>query len=235
LNHKILAPGIFQYDLNLRLANKTLKLIKDSDEHIWEKAKIYAEVSHHSHAKNLPNSVTSVRTSDVTRLTSLSEDINKEISFEVNQNLMSYNMFFNEGPSLTINDEQFIVLRYGVGNYYKMHRDSGPPTYRTVSCLVYLNTDEYEGGETYFKHFDLNVKPEKPSVLLFPSSYSYSHTAKTVESGTKYILTNWYNDLPKIQNKDNRFMLSNLTNLNEKNISIINNDIYIKIEQGIKK
>lgn len=234
MNHKILAPGIVQYDFNLKLTDKILKSIKEADENIWEKAKVYGEAANHSNgSKNISPNINTVRTSDITALETLSESLNKEVIFEINQSLLSYQMIFNEGENLAVNDERFIVLRYNVGNYYKMHRDSGPPTYRTVSCLVYLNPNQYDEGETYFKYFDLNVKPDRPSVLFFPSSYSYCHTAKSVGSGTKYILTNWYNDLPKISDKENRYMLSNLRNLNEKNIKVIDDEIYIKIDQGL--
>lgn len=234
MNHKILAPGIVQYDFNLKLTDRLLKSIKESDDNVWEKSKVYGEAAHHNkEPKDVPDNLKLVRTSDVSPLERISESLNKEVTFEVNQSLLSYQMLFNEGENLAVNDEIFIVLRYQVGNYYKMHRDSGPPTYRTVSCLVYLNPNEYDAGETYFKHFDLNVKPDRPSVLFFPSSYSYCHTAKSVESGTKYILTNWYNDLPKISDKENRFMLSNLRNLDERNMKIIDNDIYMKMNQGL--
>ena len=35
------------------------------------------------------------------------------------------------------------------------------------------------------------VKPDTPSLVLFPSNYAYSHTALPVDSGTKYALVTW--------------------------------------------
>ena len=93
-------------------------------------------------------------------------------------------------------DEGFGMLRYQLTNKYDLHADSDWHTYRVLSGLIYLNPSDYTGGETYFKHFDLNVKPEKPAVVLFPSDYVYLHAAKPVTDGVKYVLVTWMNDLP---------------------------------------
>lgn len=89
-------------------------------------------------------------------------------------------------------DEDFQLLKYGPGREYKEHADQGPGAdQRIVSGIIYLNPWEYEGGSTYFPNYNLNVNPELPSVVLFPSNYAYTHRAKAVLSGTKYAIVTW--------------------------------------------
>lgn len=88
-------------------------------------------------------------------------------------------------------DEGLTLLKYESGQYYKPHCDYAPHNPRYLSALILLNPDEYEGGGTHFVHFDEEIKPSSPSLVLFPSNYAYSHTALPVESGTKYALVTW--------------------------------------------
>jgi hypothetical protein len=88
------------------------------------------------------------------------------------------------------------------------------------SMVMYLN-DEYEGGEISFKivdsygfnqrpyinedydtasrdkHFDVGIKPKANSMVVFPSSSPYFHTAHIVKSGFKYMVPgHWiHNDM----------------------------------------
>lgn len=93
-------------------------------------------------------------------------------------------------------DEGLNLLKYEIGGKYNFHSDSDWTLYRTVSALIYLNPSEYSGGETHFKYFNLSVKPEKPSIVIFPANYAYLHSAMPVISGEKYIFVTWMNDLP---------------------------------------
>jgi len=88
-------------------------------------------------------------------------------------------------------DEGYTILRYQGGQEYKSHCDYAPHLPRYLSALVLLNPSEYEGGGTYFEHFDINIKPEKPSLVLFPSNYAYAHRAMPVIKGTKYAIVTW--------------------------------------------
>jgi predicted 2-oxoglutarate/Fe(II)-dependent dioxygenase YbiX len=93
-------------------------------------------------------------------------------------------------------DEGLNLLRYSGTNKYDFHTDGDWTMYRVLSGLIYLNPQDYEGGETYFKNFDLSIHPESPAIVLFPSNYAYLHAAMPVTKGTKYILVTWGNDLP---------------------------------------
>lgn len=93
------------------------------------------------------------------------------------------------------------ILRYHTGQFYKRHVDNlllasrrdevsqGVLT-RDVSIVGYLN-DDFVGGETFFDRQNLKVKPQKGSVLVFPSYYTHPHQSLPVTKGCKYAFTSW--------------------------------------------
>lgn len=93
------------------------------------------------------------------------------------------------------------ILRYRPGQFYKRHIDNlllasrrdeaslGVPT-RDVSIVGYLN-DGFAGGETFFDRQNLKFKPQKGSVLVFPSYYTHPHQSLPVIQGCKYAFTSW--------------------------------------------
>lgn len=88
-------------------------------------------------------------------------------------------------------DEGYQLLKYRGGQQYKGHSDYAPHIPRYLSALILLNPQDYQGGGTYFHHFDEMIKPDKPSLVLFPSNYAYAHQAMPVLSGTKYAIVTW--------------------------------------------
>lgn len=90
--------------------------------------------------------------------------------------------------------EPFSLLRYENSQEYKKHYDGGSSLVpRVVSAVCYLN-DDYEGGEIEFPYFNVKIKPEPGMLILFPSSFSYSHIAHPVTKGKKYNLVTWFKD-----------------------------------------
>ena len=100
--------------------------------------------------------------------------------------------------------------KYLLGQYYKEHHDFFTPftpefkTYcewmgqRTWTTMIYLN-DVEEGGETYFKHLKLKIKPEKGLLITWNNlffngipNYKTLHEALPPISGDKYIITKWW-------------------------------------------
>ena len=88
-------------------------------------------------------------------------------------------------------DEGYQLLKYSGGQQYIGHSDYAPHIPRYLSALILLNPQDYEGGGTYFHHFDEMIKPDKPSLVLFPSNYAYAHQAMPVISGHKYAIVTW--------------------------------------------
>jgi len=81
-------------------------------------------------------------------------------------------------------------LKYEKGHHFANHIDDVPDSRRTLSGVYYFN-DDYCDGQLYFKHFDLTIKPRPNTYLLFPSNWTYAHSAKKVTCGTKYAMVNF--------------------------------------------
>ena len=100
--------------------------------------------------------------------------------------------------------------KYEPGQYYKEHWDFFMPTtkeykiycewmgQRTWTAMVYLN-DVEEGGETYFKHLNLRVKPKQGMLVTWNNLYKNGlpnlktmHEACPPISGNKYVVTKWF-------------------------------------------
>lgn len=89
--------------------------------------------------------------------------------------------------------EGYNLLKYSGGEQYVAHYDGNTATGRTISAIVYLNSD-YEGGEIEFPNFGVKIKPEAGMLMLFPSNFAYAHIAHPVISGTKYAIVTWIKD-----------------------------------------
>jgi hypothetical protein len=83
--------------------------------------------------------------------------------------------------------EAFNFIRYNEGQHFQYHHDHGFSYNCTVSLVAYLN-DDYEGGGLHFQHQDILYTPVAGDVVIFPSTYMYSHRAMPVDNGTKYSL-----------------------------------------------
>lgn len=100
--------------------------------------------------------------------------------------------------------------KYEPGQYYKEHWDFFVPTsgeykvycelmgQRTWTTMIYLN-DVRVGGETYFKHLKLKLKPQKGTLIAWNNLYKNGitnfktmHEALPPISGKKYIITKWW-------------------------------------------
>ena len=79
-------------------------------------------------------------------------------------------------------------LKYDSGNTFNRHHDDHGSFKSRISLVYYVN-DDYEGGGLEFHNFGKVVEPISDSLLVFPSSYLFAHTAQTIISGTKYSIT----------------------------------------------
>lgn len=111
-------------------------------------------------------------------------DMHKLISNSIWDCLADYGRTYNVNVSYM---EAINVVKYGPGEYFNHHSDDGEAYRCTVSTVAYIN-DDYEGGELDFLFFDLKWKPEAGDMIVFPSSYIYSHASLPVRNGIKYSL-----------------------------------------------
>ena len=71
--------------------------------------------------------------------------------------------------------------------------DNIESTKRFLAIICYLN-DDFDGGETQFPKFDVNIKPTTGGVLLFPCTWSYLHKGSKCNNGyAKYVLGSFLN------------------------------------------
>lgn len=61
---------------------------------------------------------------------------------------------------------------------------------RILTWMVYLN-DVEEGGETEFLYLRKRIKPERGTLLIWPSGFPHTHRGNPPLSGDKYIMTGW--------------------------------------------
>lgn len=98
--------------------------------------------------------------------------------------------------------ENLQCVRYGQGQQFKPHFDSGDTNHRLHTLLVYLN-DDFEGGETFFPELNLKVQPQKGRALYFLNRdeddtvllYS-AHAGLPVDQGVKYACNIWVRNRP---------------------------------------
>lgn len=85
----------------------------------------------------------------------------------------------------------YSLLKYIDGGEYHIHHDHSPNNARVLSLVACLG-DEFEGGELEFNNFDLTIKLDKNSLVLFPSNFPYTHIAHPITKGVKYSLVTWF-------------------------------------------
>jgi len=83
------------------------------------------------------------------------------------------------------------IVRYTEGQFFAEHTDATPEYPRRVSAIVYLN-DDYKGGTITFTNIDKSFKPKANTIMIFPSSEHFSHSADPVISGTKYAIIGFW-------------------------------------------
>ena len=88
------------------------------------------------------------------------------------------------------------VIRWPTGTFMKPHYDKSEMySPNVLAAFLYLN-DDYIGGHTQFDNLDESVwhdvKPKAGKLLIF-SNREYLHHVSKVESGTRYVLSFWFN------------------------------------------
>ena len=97
--------------------------------------------------------------------------------------------------------EKWSICRYGTqiqrynpgGAYFREHfeRAAGVYSDRFLVYMTFLN-DVTDGGGTYFKYQDLEVKAEKGLTIMWPTDFTHTHKGIVSHTQTKYIATGWY-------------------------------------------
>ena len=87
----------------------------------------------------------------------------------------------------------FNLGRYQRGQHFqKMHTERAGlgSLHRVLAWMTYLN-DVDEGGETYFSHYGLNIKPRKGLTMIWPAEWTHAHKGNVLLGESKYMITGW--------------------------------------------
>jgi hypothetical protein len=83
------------------------------------------------------------------------------------------------------------------GDYY----EGKPDVELHYSCILMLNSD-YEGGELYFQHHDLEVKLEEGDLIMFRGNAANLHGVRKVLEGQRYNIIFFYRDYIPIEGRE---------------------------------
>ena len=96
----------------------------------------------------------------------------------------------------SIEIDELIFIRYGVGGEYKVHIDRGEGLPRKFSFSIPLNSD-YEGGDfdiyTSNKVSSKRTIPQRTGNAIFFHS-TVPHAVNPVTEGVRYVIVGWIND-----------------------------------------
>lgn len=98
--------------------------------------------------------------------------------------------------------EPMVALRYGPGQFFKMHHDGAM---RPATVFIYLNgLDEDGGGQTSFPHLGFQVQPVARTAVMWKNrlpngsaDQRLNHEAKPVAKGVKYAMNCFVNAQPQ--------------------------------------
>jgi Rps23 Pro-64 3,4-dihydroxylase Tpa1-like proline 4-hydroxylase len=153
------------------------KIVESYSESKWSQGGI-AE-SRYKYSKDLKKSTDLRDASSTTPCLILQNFVTKEVEPILSEYSKTYDIDFYK--------TEYQLVRYKEGQFFKEHTDATDEFPRKISILIYLNSN-YSGGEIVFTKLSMPIKPEKNTLIMFPSSEEFSHSAEPIKSGTKYVI-----------------------------------------------
>ena len=101
----------------------------------------------------------------------------------------------NDFPAFSVS-ETFNILKYEKGQgYHSTHTDyfpHGPTNLRHLTGICFMS-DVSEGGELVFPQQDLEIKPERGKLVIFPSGWTHAHhTMPVLSDEVRYVFQLWW-------------------------------------------
>lgn len=175
--------------------------LSGQSEYQWSSAKVVNSSDADAYARNAQDfKVSSNNLGPRDEKNSELYDIHEELFQRLRICMEDYGRYWGVGIQ---SYEAFNFVKYdGAGTQFRVHADHGPTYVATISAVIYLN-DDYEGGELFFPRFDLELKPKKGDIAVFPSTFIYEHSSKEMISGVKYavVVMTDYNDRDGVNQK----------------------------------
>lgn len=114
--------------------------------------------------------------------------IYEEVMLGVRECMKHYSGLYNLSLEY---EEATNFVKYGEGQHFSIHPDSGFSYSCAVSSIGYI-ADGYEGGEYFMPYQQLKFFPEKGDLIMHPSDFIYAHASMPVTKGTKYSVVTMY-------------------------------------------
>lgn len=91
-----------------------------------------------------------------------------------------------------LNKNMYLLSKYDSDSVIDLqHHIDIEGEWEEYSILVYINSD-YEGGELELTNFNINLKPQSGSIIIFPSGDPYVHAAQKSYNGQKYFIAHFW-------------------------------------------
>lgn len=116
-----------------------------------------------------------------------------------------------EGYSGSVSRQQFMIYSDGAGAGLHVDDQFKPPArlgrnkyvmhlLNQFAGLLYISTDDVEGGELVFPTQGVSVKPTTGSLVAFPSNYLFPHLVTPVTRGKRIAIARHYyvKDTPSV-------------------------------------
>lgn len=231
MNKIILDSKVYYYENSVKNFKKVMKNIKDLED-LEESLGIISWLDWTaSDNKNFIYGKTKLF--DLQEINKLNDLYKEKMLYIYNSIMQSfYSVCKDYATSLNDNSEpnlfpSFNIKVYNAGSSMGAHFDQldGDKTLK-YSLVMYLN-DDCEGGEISFtltdyddmltktkpdvdyniavsnNSIDFGIKPKAGSIIIFPSSAPYHHTAHLVKNGVKYMIpAHWIHNDMKINNHE---------------------------------
>jgi predicted 2-oxoglutarate/Fe(II)-dependent dioxygenase YbiX len=108
-----------------------------------------------------------------------------------------------EGYSGSVSRQQFMIYSEGAGaglhvdDQFKPPQQFGRNKYvmhllNQFAGLLYISSDDLEGGELVFPTHDVSVKPLTGTLVAFPSNYLFPHLVTPVTRGKRIAIARHY-------------------------------------------
>jgi predicted 2-oxoglutarate/Fe(II)-dependent dioxygenase YbiX len=162
--------------------------IKNSEELAWERSDVRAIDGYSGYGDARTNLEFKI-TEYAEKGNRFSQALHNQIADLMDHTTQSY-MYRHKIYGIKYHHEYYHVLKYSDNQKFDAHVDGMPGSKRFLSAILYLNND-YEGGELEFVHFNLKLKLNPGSLILFPSYFSHAHIAHPVTQGNKYAVVSW--------------------------------------------
>lgn len=83
------------------------------------------------------------------------------------------------------------LIKFEKGFSLNKHVDTLSSEANHIASVYYIN-DDYTGGEINFPDYNLKIKPKANSLVIFPGNENYLHEVLTIQDGSRYSSSMWF-------------------------------------------